>query len=179
MNNWLQQLNEAYKRILKESEEETEERYDGPPHRYWSSIHKWNEINQPEQWEYGSDRFYGDGKQMAQNSGAPTGYLVHAHSGQIVPKETVHYLAKREAEAFHKAGHDFEKADHGAIEEQGILYMHGLEHIDTDETPEGVFDGHEQRLEVRKEEERGRKATPYPPHMDRHLKHYLSLKQSK
>lgn len=174
MDNWLQQLNETYKRILKESEEETEEKYDGPPHRYWSSIHKWNEISQPTQFVWGRD-----GKDYAQNSNAPTGYLVHGHSGQIVPKETVEYLGRKEAEAFHKAGHDFEKADHGTHEEQGILYMHGLEHIDTDETPEGVFDEHEQKLEVRKEEERGRKATPHPPHMDRHLKHYLSLKQSK
>lgn len=170
MNNWLQQLNETYKRILKESED--------TPSRYWSSSHKWKEIHEPEQYEHGSDRFYGDGLQMSQNSGAPTGYVVHAHSGQIVPKHVLNSLAKKEVEAFHRADHNFEGAGHGTHEEEGILSMHGLEHIDTEETPEG-FDSRPMSKEVDREMERGRKSAPHHPDMDPHIKHFRSLKQSK
>lgn len=169
MNNWLQQLNEAYKRILKES--------DNRISRYWSSSHSWNEIHEPEQYEYGSDRFYGDGRQMSQNSGAPTGYVVHAHSGQIVPKHVLNSLARKEVEAFHKAEHDFERAEHGAHEEEGILFAHGLAHIDTEETPEGIFDSHHMSKEVDREMERGRKTTPHHPDADPHIKHFKTLKE--
>ena len=169
MNNWLQQLTESYKKILRESN-------DNHP-RYWSSSHNWSEIHEPESYEYGSNYHSGDGLQQSQNSGAPTGYLVHAHSGQIVDKHTVKAMAQDEAKAFHKGKHNFETAGHATSEEEGILHKYGVQHEEA--PPEEFETDRALRKEVDAAMNLRKNRTPTHPDRDPHLAYFRSLSQSK
>jgi len=169
---WLQQLSESYRKLLKESEQ---------PSRYWSSSHNWEEISEPEEFEYGSDRFYGDGLQQSQNSGRPTGYHVHRHSGQVVSDYTLKDLAKREVHAFHKAGHDFENAEHGYEEHDAPLAKELSHVVDTEDTPEvfteprmkGSMTG---QVDAAVDAMRKRKYGSPTGEADPHVRHFRSLK---
>lgn len=167
MNNWLQQLTETYKRILKESE--------GRGSRYFSSSHKWHHVHYPKE-------LSSDGLDYTQRSGSPTGMFVHEHSRQILDGDELKQKAKQEVEAFHRAGEDFETARHGTVEQDGILSQYGLDDDigDADLTHMRNRDSedfdHAAHLTIQNaKKKKGREV----PHQDRdpHIAHFRSLKK--